>query len=129
VLLTRAASIPFILLMGFSLELGSGPVSVLSIASLAYIARITLMNMASPVRSAFAMEILDPGERGTQVGLEQALWSGLSGVAGYLGARMMEAGDFTSPFILMGGLYLLAAIVFWRFFSGQERELAAQGVD
>ena len=129
VLLTRAASIPFILLMGFSLELGSGPVSVLSIASLAYIARITLMNMASPVRSAFAMEILDPGERGTQVGLEQALWSGLSGVAGYLGARMMEAGDFTSPFILMGGLYLLAVIVFWRFFSGQERELAAQGVD
>ncbi|HSF82507.1 MAG TPA: MFS transporter [Anaerolineales bacterium] len=126
VLLTRAASIPFILLMGFSIDLGSGLSSVLSIAGLAYIARITLMNMASPVRSAFAMEILDPGERGTQVGLEQALWSGLSGVAGYLGARMMDAGDFTSPFLLMAGLYLLAVIVFWRFFAGQESELSAQ---
>lgn len=128
VLFTRAASIPFILLMGFSIELGGGFGTVLSIAGFAYIARITLMNMASPVRSAFAMELLDPAERGTQVGLEQALWSGLSGLAGYLGARMMDAGDFTSPFVLMAGLYLVAVIVFWRFFGGQESELASQKI-
>lgn len=121
---TRLASIPFILLIAFSPDVGGVVGSVLTVAGLAYIVRITLMNMASPVRSAFGMEILDPGERGTQVGIQLALSSALSGAASYLGARLMNAGDFRTPFLIMAGCYLVATVLFWQFFAGREKELA-----
>ena len=98
--------------------------SVLSVAGFAYVMRITFMNMASPVRSAFGMEILDPGERGTQVGIEHALAGAVSGVTAYLGARMMSAGDFQTPFLLMAIAYLIGTYLFWQFFSGKEQELS-----
>jgi MFS family permease len=130
VVVTRLLAIPFILLIAFSPDLASAAAgSVFTIAGLAYIARITLSNMASPVRSAFAMEILDPAERGTQVGIEMALASALSGLASYLGAQMMNAGDFRTPFVLMSILYLGANLLFWRFFAGQETALALAAAD
>ena len=126
--LTRLASIPFILLIAFSPTVGGAFGSVLTVAGLAYVARITLMNMASPVRSAFGMEILDPAERGTQVGIQLAISSALSGVASYLGARMMGAGDFRLPFFIMAVCYLLSTALFWQFFAGREEELALAAI-
>ena len=82
-----------------------------------------MMNMASPVRSAFGMEILSPQERGTQVGIQLALASLVSGVATFLGARMMDAGDFRTPFFLMAIFYSISSFLFWRFFKGREEEL------
>jgi len=120
---TRAASIPFILLLALSTDIGSEIGSVFSLAAFAYIARITMMNMASPVRSAFGMEILSPQERGTQVGIQLALASLVSGVATFLGARMMDAGDFQTPFFLMAFFYSISSFLFWRFFKGHEEEL------
>ncbi len=121
---TRLLSVPFILLIAFSPDVGAAFGSVLTVAGLAYIARITLMNMASPVRSAFGMEILDPAERGTQVGIQLALSSALSGAASYFGARLMDAGDFRTPFVIMAGCYLAATALFWQFFARQEKQLA-----
>jgi len=124
VVFTRMTSIPFILLIAFSPDIGSAFGSVLTVAGLAHIARITMMNMASPVRSAFAMEILDPGERGTQVGIQMALASALSGGASYLGAQLMNTGDFRTPFFLMAGCILVANVMFWQFFAKREESLA-----
>ncbi|MFQ5857246.1 MAG: MFS transporter [Anaerolineae bacterium] len=124
VVFTRMASIPFILLIAFSPDVGSVIGSVLTVAGLAYVARITLMNMASPVRSAFGMEILDPEERSTQVGIQLALSSAVSGLASYAGAQLMNVGDFRTPFLLMAGFYLAANLLFWIFFAGREKELA-----
>jgi len=121
---TRLLSVPFILLIAFSPDVGTAFGSVLTVAGLAYIARITLMNMASPVRSAFGMEILDPAERGTQVGIQLALSSALAGAASYFGARLMDAGDFRTPFFIMAGCYLAATALFWQFFAGREKQLA-----
>lgn len=121
------ASVPFILLLAFSPDVGSAFGSVLTVAGLAYVARITLMNMASPVRSAFGMEILNPAERGTQVGIQLALSSALSGGAAYIGARMMDDGDFRTPFLAMAICYLVANILFWQFFGGREKEPALAG--
>jgi MFS family permease len=129
VVATRLLAIPFILLIAFSPEMAGAAGSVFTIAGLAYIGRITLSNMASPVRSAFAMEILDPSERGTQVGIEMALASALSGLSSYWGAQMMDGGDYRSPFLFMSLLYLAANLLFWRFFAGQEKELALATAD
>jgi MFS family permease len=125
VVFTRMAAIPFILLIAFSPDIGSALGSVLTVAGLAHIARITLTNMASPVRSAFAMEILDPGERGTQVGIQMALASALSGLASYIGAQLMSAGDFRTPFFLMAICILVANLIFWQFFARREEDLVA----
>jgi MFS family permease len=124
VVFTRMAAIPFILLIAFSSDIGSAFGSVLTVAGLAHISRITFMNMASPVRSAFAMEILDPSERGTQVGIQMALASGLSGLASYAGAQLMNSGDFQTPFFLMAGCILVSNLMFWYFFAGPEEVLA-----
>lgn len=123
VVYTRLAAIPFILLIAFSPDVGGALGSVLTVAGLAHVLRITMMNMASPVRSAFAMEILDPSERGTQVGLELALSSALSGGASYLGAQLMNAGDFRTPFFLMAACILAASLMFWGFFARREEDL------
>jgi MFS family permease len=104
-------------------NIGSEIGSVFSLAAFAYVARITMMNMASPVRSAFSMEILSPQERGTQVGIQLALTSVVSGTATFFGARMMEAGDFQTPFYLMAIFYSISSFLFWHFFAGREEEL------
>jgi MFS family permease len=123
VVFTRLAAIPFILLIAFSPDVGSAFGSVLTVVGLAHIARITLANMAGPVRAAFAMEVLDPGERGTQVGIQMALSSALAGLASYLGAQRMGAGDFRTPFFLMAGCVLAATLLFWQFFGRHENAL------
>jgi len=128
VVVTRVAAVPFILLLALSPDVGGVVGSVLTIAGLAHIGRITLMNMGSPVRSAFAMEILDPDERGTQVGIEMALASAMSGLASYFGAQMMNAGDFRTPFFLMAGCILLASALFWQFFTNEEALLGLAAV-
>src|SRR5262249_14379326 len=63
---TRLIAVPFILLIGLSPSLATFS-TVLTLAGLAYVVRIVLTNSAAPIAEAFAMEILDPGERGTMV--------------------------------------------------------------
>ncbi len=122
VVFTRLLAVPFILLIAFSTDVGGSIGAALTLAGVAHIARITFANMGSPVRSAFAMEILAPSERGTQVGLEMAFAAGLSGLASYLGAQLMEAGNFSLPFVLMAVFTLAGTLLFWRFFAGWETE-------
>lgn len=74
------------------------------------------MNMAGPVESAFSMEILDPTERGTTVGLQQSSGRLLSAVGSYLGAVLMQGGDFRTPFLFMAAAYFLSTALFWVFF-------------
>jgi len=50
--------------------------------------------------------------------------SALSGLASYIGAQLMNAGDFRTPFFLMAGCMLAANLLFWRLFAGQEEDLA-----
>lgn len=131
VVVTQFVSVPFIVLLAFAPEAGNVMGSVLAVAGLAYILRVSTMNMAGPVRSAFAMEILDPGERGTQVGVENAASLGLSGAASFIGASLMDTGDFRTPFLIMAAMYLISTALFWYFFrkpmeAPQMQAVAAQ---
>lgn len=42
---------------------------------------------------------------------------------------MMESGDFRSPFLLMATSYLVATVLFYRFFAGKEGALALAAAD
>jgi MFS family permease len=121
---TRLLAVPFILLIGMSPSLATVS-TVLTLAGLAYVVRIVLANASAPIAEAFAMEILDPGERGTMVGLRSTAQQTLSGVGAFLGARLMSGGDYVTPFVVMAGLYGASAVLFWVWFRPVERGAAA----
>ena len=83
--------------------------------------RIVLANAAGPIAEAFSMEILDPGERGTMVGLRSAAQQMLSGLGAFLGARLMAGGDYMTPFLVMAATYAASAVFFWLWFRPIER--------
>jgi MFS family permease len=121
---TRLLAVPFILLIGLSPSLATVS-TVLTLAGLAYVVRIVLANASAPIAEAFAMEILDPGERGTMVGLRSTAQQTLSGVGAFLGARLMSGGDYVTPFVVMAGLYGVSAVLFWVWFRPVERGAAS----
>lgn len=128
-------SVPFIFLLGYADQLGELAGSVVMVAVLAYVARITTMDVTGPIREAFGMEILDPSERGTQVGIQRALSGIFYGIAAYFGGQMMSAGNYQSPFLIMGGFYIVSIALFWYFFGQKSQdsipavELTGQGTD
>ncbi|MBI4611091.1 MAG: MFS transporter [Candidatus Rokubacteria bacterium] len=125
IVLSRLASVPFILIIAFAQDIGPFLAPALSIAGVAYVLRVGLMNIAAPVASAFSMELLDQTERGTATGL-QMMGSGIAGaLASYLGSRMMAAGDYHTPFGVMAALYFISTGLFWIFFRREEKRLAA----
>ncbi len=129
---TRTLSVPFILVLAYTaLAPSLGPAA--AIASLAYVARTTFMNMSGPISEAFTMELLLPGERATVVGLESMTSQILSGVASLLGGLMIARGDFATPFLVMAALYLSSNLLYLRFFRnartvGLESELRLPNV-
>ncbi|PXY70903.1 MAG: hypothetical protein CXX83_01695 [Methanobacteriota archaeon] len=114
---TRFIAIPFILLIGFAPELAT-PETVVSLAGLAWVLRTTLFNMSNPVMDSFSMGQLQPSERATYVGISSMFSSALAAVGAYLGASMMEAGDFRTPFVVMAVTYLISTYLFLRWFRG-----------
>ena len=67
------------------------------------------------------MEILDPGERGTMVGLRSTAGQTLSGLGAFAGSRLMAGGDYVTPFVVMASLYGASAVLFWVWFRPLER--------
>jgi len=117
ILWTRFAAIPFILLIGYAPDLAT-PETVVSIAGLAWVLRTTLFNMSNPVMESFSMGQLQPSERATFVGISSMFTSGLAAIGAYIGASLMDAGDYRTPFIVMAVTYLLSTYLFLHWFRG-----------
>lgn len=116
---TRLLAVPFILLIGLSPNISTAT-TVVALAGVGYVVRTVLANAAGPIAEAFSMEILDPGERGTMVGLRSTAQQTLSGLGAFGGSRLMAAGDYITPFIVMAGLYGISAVLFWVWFRPLE---------
>jgi len=95
---------------------------VISLAGFAYVLRTTLFNMSGPVAEAFSMEILHPTERATATGLEATLGRMMTAMGGLLGALLMSAGDYRTPFFIMAVVYLASTFLFSAFFRRLEGE-------
>ena len=117
ILWTRFAAIPFILLIGYAPDLAT-PETVVSIAGLAWVLRTTLFNMSNPVMESFSMGQLQPSERATFVGISSMFTGGLAAIGAYIGASLMDAGDYRTPFIVMAVTYLLSTYLFLHWFRG-----------
>ncbi len=114
---TRTLAVPFILMLGYAASVSTLGAAGL-IASIAYVARITLHNMSSPISDAFTMELLLPAERATYIGLRSFTFQLLSGAASLLGSLVMNGGNYVAPFLMMAVFYLSSNLLFLRFFKG-----------
>jgi hypothetical protein len=61
---------------------------------------------------------LQPSERATFVGISSMFSSALAALGAYLGASMMQTGDFRTPFVVMAVTYLLSTYLFLHWFRG-----------
>lgn len=115
VALTQALAIPCLLLLGFAPLLG--------LAVLAAVVRNTLMNMASPLYDAYAMEQSAAELRPTVIGLINGSFSVGYIIAPRISTYVQEVYGFTPLFIATAVCYSLAALLNYLLFVPAEREL------
>ena len=118
--ITRLAAIPFILGIGLLPLIFQEGGTLLLLVSLSYIGRVGFLRMASPLDDSFNMDVLDAKERATNTGLEIAVGSGFSAIAILVGSRLLDGGDFTTPFLIMAGFSAISTLIYWRVFRRLE---------
>lgn len=116
VALVQAASIPFLLVLGFSPFLWTVVVAMT--------VRNSLMNAGNPIANAFAMEQLRPSERATFSATASLLWS-LGWVIAGLWYSVLQswlgfAAGYTVNFVTIIILYSIATWLYWRWFRDAE---------
>lgn len=110
---TQLASLPFLLALGF--------VPVLPVAVGAFWARATLMNMGSPLYTAFAMEQAEENERGKLGAMLGLTWSVGYGLGPGISGLVQRSLGFPPLFVATVATYLLASLMLQTFFGGSER--------
>lgn len=112
VVLTQSFSLIFLLLTGFS--------PLLPLAGGAFLLRAMLMNMATPLYSAFAMEQVHASEQGVLNSVKELAWQVGWAVGPYLSGVIQERYGFSPLFISTSVLYAISACITWWFFNDKE---------
>jgi MFS family permease len=120
IVLTRLLSIPFVLAMALLPLLFNEGMLLLVLSGAAYVGRVGIFRLTSPLDNAFNMGVLDARERATNTGLEMAVGGAVSAVAIYFGSRMLDGGDFTTPFFIMASGIAISSIIYWKVFRPLE---------
>lgn len=121
VVATQSGSLIFLLLIGFA--------PILWLSSLAYLLRTTMMNMASPLYSAFCMERTPEQHQGFVNSILSLAWNLGWAVGPYVSGIVQERYGFKPLFISTAILYGLASWLIWKFFKHAETpELAGSVV-
>jgi MFS family permease len=108
---TQLASIPFLLLIGFS--------GIFWVSGISFWVRAALMNMGNPLYNAFAMEQFEERERATVSGLMGMSWNIGWTIGPYLSGYMQASPSIGFPpiFIITCSFYILASILLKVFFQ------------
>jgi MFS family permease len=117
VVIVQAASIPFLVVLGFS--------PVLWMVVLAMAVRNSLMNASNPVFMAFAMERVTAAERATLSAAISVSWQ-IGWVIGGTWYAVLQAtlgfdGGYTVNFVTIIALYTLATSLYWIWFRRADR--------
>jgi hypothetical protein len=119
VVIVQAASIPFLVVLGFS--------PLLWAVILAMAVRNSLMNASNPVFMAFAMEQVTPAERATLSATFSVLWQ-IGWVIGGTVYSVLQAvlgfeGGYTVNFVTIITLYAVATGLYWIWFRPGDRRV------
>jgi len=121
VVIVQAASIPFLVVLGFS--------PIIWLVILAMAVRNSLMNAGNPIFSAFAMEQVTPAERATLSAAMSVLWQ-IGWVVGGTWYAVLQAllgfdGGYTVNFVTIIALYSIATGLYWLWFRATDRRVLA----
>ncbi len=118
VVIVQGASIPFLVVLGFSPVLWS--------VILAMAVRSSLMNAGNPIFNAFSMEQVSPVERASLAAAMSVLWQAgwVLGGAWYalLQATLGFDGGYTVNFLTIIALYSVATVLYWTWFREADRQ-------
>jgi MFS family permease len=117
---TQFSSIPFILGIAFSLNLGFAVVS--------YLARGVLMVMGAPIYQNIAMEVVQTEERATTSGLMQMADRIPRAVGSSIAGQMMTGGSYVLPYMITSVLYFFGTTLFLAFFRKIEKATVSKVV-
>lgn len=117
VVIVQGASIPFLVVLGFS--------PVLWTVILAMAVRNSLMNAGNPIFNAFSMEQVEPVERATLAAAMSVLWQAGWVIGGTFYALLQgtvgfEAG-YAVNFVTIITLYSIATALYWTWFRDVDR--------
>ena len=117
VVATQSASLAFLLLAGFA--------PVLWLSSIGFLLRTALMNMASPLYSAFCMERTPEQHQGFVNSILNLAWNVGWAVGPYVSGVVQQNYGFTPLFIATSILYGMAIMLTWSFFKDTENAPAS----
>jgi MFS family permease len=120
IVLTQLGSVIFLMAIGFTPYLWLAGVSLLL--------RATLMNMSSPLYSAFCMEQTPEKEQGMVSSILNISWQLGWAVGPYISGIVQENYGFTPLFIATGIIYTIAISVTWILFHGAEQNNSRSGI-
>ena len=86
------------------------------LAATIYILRAAMMNMASPLADSYLMRIVSPEERGLASSINSVIWRLPNSVTTYIGGIILASGNYSLPFLLGAGLYILSITLFYSVF-------------
>lgn len=115
VVLTQASSLVFLMAIGFS--------PYYWLAAIGFLVRTMLMNMATPLYSAFCMEHVPERDQGMVNSVLNISWQVGWSVGPYLSGIVQQGYGFKPLFLATGGLYLCAILAMWGFFRHTEQSL------
>jgi MFS family permease len=113
VVVCQFLSMPFIMLVTLSPNL--------TFATVAYLTRGALMNMAGPINTTFQMEMVSEGERATTSGLTTMADSIPRAATASISGALMTGNDFYTPFLFTTITYFCASSLYYVFFRGAEK--------
>lgn len=113
VVATQFISLIFLLVTGFA--------PFLWLSAIGYLMRTALMNMSSPLFSAFCMEHTPENQQGYVNSLLNLSWNIGWAVGPFISGLVQQNYGFTPLFIATAILYLAAIIFAWFFFVREER--------
>ncbi len=108
VVITQFLSIPFFVILAFSQNL--------TLSTIAFFMRGSLMNMAAPMYSNFAMELVPDEQRAGANSVLSLAWNSSWMVSANLGGIIIEHYGFTQVMLTTVGLYTIATTADYFFF-------------
>ncbi len=108
IVVTQSASTIFMFSIPFS------PTYI--VASILYIVRTLLMNMANPLQQSLIMGLVAEDERGAASGISSSLWRLPNSISATFGAMLLGEGYLDEPFYAATVLYIVSILLFWILF-------------
>ncbi|HTY09340.1 MAG TPA: MFS transporter [Candidatus Edwardsbacteria bacterium] len=113
VVLMELLSLPFLVSLGAE--------RVLAVAVASFWARASLMQMSTPIGSAFAMELLPQRLRATANSVMSMSWNLLWAASTAASGWMMQRYGYAIPYYLTAVCYAVSAVSYYLFFHHRER--------